>query len=65
MKWDEFNQAFQDAKRTMGQADEIANSMAMMLQGRMPKVSNHYVLANLKKELSRYNVQTRRWKEEP
>jgi len=62
MYWDDFRKCYAEAEKTMKQADDVADSMAAMLRGRMRKVSP-YVLKQLKRELSRFNARTGRWAE--
>jgi len=59
-KWDEMRAAFQEAEIQVKAADAIADSMAMMMVGRLRRV-NQYTLGKLKKELEGFNRQTGRW----
>lgn len=61
MNWQEMNEAYLEAMRTMEKADNYADSMARMLTGRLRKVST-YNLDRLKKELRDYNIHTGAWK---
>lgn len=56
--------AVEDARRTIAQADKAAWRMANMLRGRL-RCSNlpAYVLRDLKKELANFNMHTGVWKE--
>lgn len=63
MNWDDMRAAFADAKRTVDQADSIADDMARMLVGRLRKVGSDYTLKKLKRELAAYDAHTKRWKE--
>jgi hypothetical protein len=58
----EMKQAINDAKQTIKAADDVANSIASILPGRLRHVSV-WTLAQLKKELREFNAHTRRWKE--
>lgn len=55
--------AVEDARRTLAQADRAAARMASMLRGRL-RTSNipGYVLKELKKELASFNMHTGEWK---
>ena len=64
MNWDDFWKSFADARNTMSQADSVADRMADMLGGRLRKCSGK-TLAQLKRELRDFNIQTRQWKDEP
>ncbi len=59
-KWDEMRAAFQEAEIQVNAADAIADSMAMMMVGRL-RIVNQYTLGKLKKELEGFNRQTGRW----
>jgi hypothetical protein len=61
-QFDEFRAAMREAKTTMWAADSIAEDMADSLRGRLRKVSI-YTLKKLKRELSQFNANTGRWKE--
>lgn len=63
MYWDDFRKCFDEAERTMKQADDVAEDMAAMLRGRLRKVSP-YVLKQLKHELSQFNARNFAWKEQ-
>jgi len=63
MNWDDFRQAFSAARNTMNQANQVANDMADMLDGRLKKVSS-YRLAKLKRQLRDFNMHTGEWKDE-
>lgn len=62
MNWSEFNEAFQDAERTVRMADSAVDRMAAMLVGRMRRL-DPYTLAKLKRELRDFNPQRRTWKQ--
>lgn len=53
--------AVQQAKKTLRDADEIANDVADILEGRLRSVGV-YRLARLKKELDQFNARTKTWK---
>lgn len=50
------------ARRTLENADEVAQQLAYLLEGRLRHV-NQRTLANLKKELRDFNAHTGTWKE--
>jgi hypothetical protein len=52
--------AVQQARPTMNAADNAANSMAELLDGRLKYVSCYH-LAKLKKQLRSFNIHTQRW----
>ena len=59
-KFDEMREAMREARSTMYAADNIANDMADMLEGRLRKVSG-WKLKKLKRELKKFNMHTQRW----
>jgi hypothetical protein len=54
--------AVEQAKDQLDAADSVANNMAKLLGGRLRKVYSRSVLADLKRELSDFNIQTGKWK---
>lgn len=60
MTFTEMSQAFTQAKSQIEMADDFADRMARMLEGRLQRV-NHSTLKRLKKELARYNAHTGYW----
>jgi hypothetical protein len=60
-KFDEMKQAINEAKEVMRAADDNANAMASILRGRLRNCSS-WNLEALKREISEYNIKTRRWK---
>lgn len=62
-QYDAFKQAMIEAKTTMSAADAVADKMAEIIQGRLRKVSPYY-LKRLKRELSQFNSNTGKWREE-
>jgi len=62
--YDTMRDAITEAQTTMRAADSVANDMAMLLQGRLRKVTRYGLLKKLKKELEQYNAHTGRWKED-
>lgn len=60
-KFDLMRAAMSEARQTMRAADNQANAMADMLDGRLRKVNPRY-LAKLKKQLKDFNAHTGRWK---
>ena len=63
MYWDDFRKAFEEAKRTVAQADKASTDMARMLVGRLRKVNSSSALKCLKDELKDFDMRTGRWKE--
>lgn len=63
MNWDDFRNAFNQAKQTINMADSHIQSMASMIAGRLRKsnVSSVY-LCELKKELEDFNMHTKTWR---
>lgn len=59
--FDEMSRAVQQARDIDRAVDSQLNSMADLLRGRLRKVGPDY-LAELKRELRDFNMQTRRWK---
>ncbi len=59
--FDEMRAAISNARATLNAADESAKTMAVLLKGRLRKVSP-WVLADLKRELSEFNAHTKEWK---
>jgi len=57
----EMRSAVSNAQSTLNAADEAAKTMAVLLKGRLRKVST-WVLAELKRELSEFNANTKEWK---
>lgn len=60
-KWDEMREAFSEAKTQVTAADAVVCQMAEMIAGRLQLLS-HWMLLRLKRELSRYNATTRKWR---
>ena len=50
------------ARRTLENADEVAQQLAYLLEGRLRHV-DQWTLASLKKELKDFNAHTGTWKE--
>lgn len=63
MDWNTFNQAFRDAERTIGIADDHVASMARIVRGRLRKGVSAQTLTDLKRELSKWNMHTKEWME--
>ena len=59
--FDDMRAAERDARNTMRAADEVANSMAQILIGRLKHVGT-YTLSQLKAELRDFNMHTGDWK---
>lgn len=62
MYWSDFRTAFDDAKRTMAQADDVAAQMARMLAGRLRKCDAD-TLAHFKNELQKFDARSKVWRE--
>ena len=64
MKWEEMNEAVQEAKATINQADRFLNHMANMLRRKLRSGNiGAYNLREFKKELKNYNMITGEWKD--
>lgn len=61
MNFDQMEAAIRDAQNRLSVADRVAGRLVSMLVGRLRKVSNGYVLGQLKKELTKFNRQTNTW----
>lgn len=61
MNTDEMRKAIDESKTTLRVADNVANDLAEMLDGRLQHV-HHWRLKKLKKQLQNYNMHTGRWK---
>ena len=53
--------AVQQAQKTLRDADQVANDVADILEGRLRSVGV-YRLARLKKELAEFNAHKKEWK---
>lgn len=62
MNWTDATNAVSDAERTLRSADEIANSLARLLVGRLRKCGNSHHLTKLKMELRGFDARTGHWK---
>lgn len=63
-KWDEVNEAIEDAERTIKQADNRVKDMARIIRGRLQACNvGSYALCELKTELRRFNMHTGVWKD--
>jgi hypothetical protein len=60
--FDDVRAAVEQAKFQLAAADGVANNMAKLLCGRLRKVGSTMALAELKRELSDFNMHTGRWK---
>ena len=60
-KFDEMRQAVSEARQTLSAADDVANAMAILLEGRLRKV-NDWNLKKLKAELRDFNAHTGKWR---
>lgn len=60
--YDMMTEGLREAMNVMRAADNKADDLAEILQGRLRKVSN-YNLTKLKREISRFNSRTGKWKE--
>jgi hypothetical protein len=61
MTWDEMNQAVSNAEGTMRLVDSMITRMVSMIIGRLRKCDNRYHLVRLKRELQRFNANTKQW----
>jgi hypothetical protein len=61
--FDDVRAAVDHARFQLEAADSVATNMAILLRGRLRKVSSHSALAALKRELQDFNIQTGKWKE--
>lgn len=52
-----------DARRTLEHADQLAQQLARLLQGRLRKVHS-WTLKGLKRELRDFNMHTGKWRGE-
>ncbi len=59
--FDDMRAKIQEAEDTLRAADSCADSLAIVLIGRLRHVKS-YRLQQLKKELKKFNSQTGRWK---
>lgn len=50
------------ARYSLQAADNVADDLASLLQGRLRRVNSGYVLSRLKDELRNFNSHTKRWK---
>lgn len=62
-QYDQFRAAMRDAEVTMSAADSVAENMARIIEGRLRKVPS-WILKKLKRELSQFNANTGKWKED-
>lgn len=63
MTYDEINRAMNEAKWLMEKADIVAERALPLVAGRLHMLDiGHDVLRQLKRELSRYNTHTGKWK---
>ena len=66
MRFHEMFEAMNEAERTLKLADEQSEKMARLLSGRLRMASRSYfgarAVADLKRELRDFNMQTCRWK---
>lgn len=61
--FDDVRAAVEQAQAQLRAADMVATNMASLLRGRLRKVENVGFLAQLKRELHDFNIQTGKWKE--
>lgn len=59
--WDELRSAIAQAKELNRACDNSANSMALLLRGRLQHVDSWHLTA-LKRELRNFNMHTGKWK---
>lgn len=58
----EMEHAIHEAETQLRNADSATERMARMIRKRLRHVS-HYILTDLKRELSQYNANTKTWRE--
>jgi hypothetical protein len=64
MNFSEANAAIEDARRTINHADRVTRELCGLLAGRLRAAEvSDYVLKQLKRELSNFNIHTSRWKD--
>jgi hypothetical protein len=65
-KWDEMREAYKEAETTIKAADFLIADMAKMISGKLRNIElnyqNYRILSKLKRELSEFNLNTRKWK---
>lgn len=61
MKWNDIEETVEEARRTLRNADWLAEKIANHLVGRLKHV-NGRVLKQLKRELKDFNAKTEEWK---
>lgn len=59
--FDQMREAVTEARTTLSAADNVANSMASLLRGRLKHVSI-YTLVELKRELQGFDAHKKEWK---
>ncbi len=59
----EMENVMEEARMTLKRADAQSTKMGRMLMGRLRKVRDINALCTLKKELSKFNMTTFRWKD--
>ena len=62
MAWDEMESAKNEAMTVMRRAERVASDIASLLIGNLRNV-DRCTLVKLKRELHRFNANTRKWKE--
>ena len=62
MNFDDMKDAINDAESTLRRADNLTDSIARFLIGRLRKVVSYNTLKHLKHELTEYDAHTHRWK---
>jgi len=62
MNWNEMSQAVEDARTTISMGDAAIRSLLQMARGRLEASSvSGYILADLKRELTKFNSHTHEW----
>jgi len=65
MNFKEVTEAVETAKSTIIRGDEAARQLASLLRGRLRVAQiGEYILADLKRELRNFNMQTGEWKDD-
>ena len=63
MTFNELAEAIEDAEVTMRRADAVTDEIVVILRGRLRQVGNTWALADLKRELRDFNMQTLEWRD--
>ena len=61
--FDDMRTAVRNAQTTLRAADAVADEMARLLRGRLKSVEDTQCLKDLKRELTKFDSHTGKWKE--